>query len=107
MSEFQRTHFYNNKQLQKLEQFIAVVENFLIKTADESRRYKSTDGSWFIGAGLDVYTKDKPQRKKSYLKRVYNLGYGNGSGAGQKLDDISDILKYYKLEVLVDHGRMD
>ena len=61
-----------------------------------------------MGAGIDVYHRDSPQRKKNaVLKRVYSLGYGYGDGADTKLRDICDILDHYKIEVMRDIGRMD
>ena len=105
-SDFSKQHFYNKERIQKLDQFIALINNCLIDVAKNSGRYTSTGGSWFIGAGLSIYTRDKPQRKKKFIQQVFNLGYGNGDGAARKLQDISDILKYYNLDVIVDHGRI-
>lgn len=108
LSPFTQKHFYNNDQINILHQIVALIEHYLIFEAYKAGRYNSKDGSWFIGAGIDVYYKDSPQRKKNAVKkRIYSLGYGDGDGADTKLRDISDIFKHFNIDVLHDHGRMD
>lgn len=108
LSNETKKYFYNEYQIKKLLQFIAIIEAYLINTAQNAKRYKSNNGTWFIGAGIDVFHRDKPQRKKKpVLKRVFDLGYGNGEGAERRLRDVSDILYHFKIEVITNYGSMD
>jgi hypothetical protein len=81
LSPFSQQHFYNNDQIIILNNIIALIEQFLINKAEDAKRYINNGGCCFMGAGIDVYHRDSPQRKKNaVLKRVYSLGYGYGMG---------------------------
>lgn len=107
MTSFEKEYYYNTNQLKKLDQILALIDLYLIKPATDTGRYIDTTGSFFIGAGLNVFHRPSGRHKKPQPYCVWSLGYGDGQGKARKLDDMSDILKHFNIKVLTDHGRMD
>ena len=106
LSKFEKDYYYNNKQIIIIEEFITLIEKYLIKPAIDAGRYNDNGGSCFVGAGIDVYHRLSMRYQRVVLKRVFKLGYGD-NGQGLKLRDILDVLETYKIKVLGDQGRMD
>ena len=107
MTSFEKEYYYNTNQLKKLDQILALIDLYLIKPATDTGRYIDTSGAWFIGAGLNVFHRPSWKHKKPQPYCVWSLGYGDGQGKAQKLEDMTNILKHFNIKVLTDHGRMD
>ena len=75
--DWAKPFYYNKYQLHKLEQFMALIDVYLIQPAIASRRYSFNTGPNIIAAGVDIVGQDTARRRNFNKIRIYNIPCGS------------------------------
>ena len=75
--DWAKPFYYNKYQLHKLEQFMALIDVYLIQPAITSKRYNDITGPNIIAAGVDIVGQDTARRRNYNKIRIYNIPCGS------------------------------